>query len=103
MPIPNPFGFNRVYAQAGPGAPSMRGYLDAIRRGQSFVTDGPVLTMSIDGVPLGEALTIERPGVQITCDLRSLSPSVRLEVIHNGRVIEQWKDPAFEGRRARGS
>jgi hypothetical protein len=101
MPIPNPFGFNRVYAQAGAGAPSMRGYLDAIRKGRSFVTNGPVLTMSIDGTPLGEELTIERPGVEITCDLRSLSPSVRLEVIHNGRVIEQWEDPAFDGRRAR--
>ena len=57
----DPLGGDRVYVK--PAGPSpCRGWLEALKSGRSFVTNGPIPTLEVNGKGLGE-----------TCELRSLA------------------------------
>ena len=54
-------GRERFYAQLD-GDLSVAGWIDAIRRGRTFVTNGPLVEFAIDGVGIGGDVTLEAPG-----------------------------------------
>ena len=86
-------GFNRVYAKVG-GKLSDAAWAAALKRGDGFVTNGPLLWLRAgrdegkpDRLP-GDGLDLDRPGkVALSVELISRHPVRLVEVLRNGRVI----------------
>src|SRR5713226_8944651 len=55
-----PVGLNRVYASVANGALRSDAWLDALRQGRTFATNGPLLDFSVAGNPIGSTLRLER-------------------------------------------
>jgi hypothetical protein len=79
--LPNPVGYNRMYANID-GAFTVDKFYDAVKRQRIFVTNGPVLLWK-------PALTGTRLDARITVE--SLDPLDRIEVVANGKVIATLK------------
>jgi TolB protein len=85
-----PVGMNRVYVRSG--APlEQRRWLDSLKAGRSFATNGPLLGFSLGGKNLGEELTLAAGGRSLVArvTLHSIVPIDRLEIVRNGEVITQ--------------
>jgi hypothetical protein len=85
-----PPGTARTYAYLE-GPPSLDNWLDAIRQGRTFGTNGPLLFLEVGGqMPGGE---IARTGdarvvLPVMLDVVSIAPLERVEIVVNGRVGE---------------
>jgi TolB protein len=88
-----PVGLNRVYADVPDGALKIEPWLNAIRRGQTFATNGPLLGLKLNGKEIGD--TLELPAgknqVKLKAWARSFVPLNHLELVCNGRVARQLK------------
>jgi Tol biopolymer transport system component len=85
--VRGPVGMNRVFVQAPEGPLKMDAFLDGLRRGRTFATNGPLLRFSLGGQPIGGEVKLDRPGdVPFTAAMASIVPVDHLEVVCNGRV-----------------
>jgi len=86
---PVPLGFGRVYVHL-PGGFDPDRWLEALRRGRSFVTTGPLILAQVNGRDPGEHFQIRAgraPPFRSSGELYSESPSVVVETVVNGEVI----------------
>ncbi|MGE3820324.1 MAG: CehA/McbA family metallohydrolase [Isosphaeraceae bacterium] len=82
-----PLGGQRVYVKTE-GPLTMRGWLDGLRHGRSFVTNGPIPTLEVDGKGPGESRALDKAGVaRVGVTVESLAPFDQIEVIVNGEVV----------------
>jgi len=82
-----PMGSNRYYA-CTKGDTTYKAWLAAIKSGQGFITNGPILTFQVDGHNPGEVIIF--PGTQklhAIVTARSILPFATLEIIANGWVV----------------
>lgn len=90
-----PVGLNRVYASVPNGSMTNRSlsheaWLDALRAGRTFATNGPLLDFSLAGTPIGETLRLERgQRVPFSARLRSIVPVDHAQVVCNGKVVRE--------------
>jgi len=85
-----PVGLNRVYASVANGPLSSESWLDALRQGRTFATNGPLLEFSVAGSPIGSTLRLARgQGVPFSARLRSIVPVDHAQVVCNGRVARE--------------
>src|SRR5262249_41415234 len=96
-----PVGLDRPYARVGGGfryeawGPAGR----AGRSGRTFLSGGPLVTLSVDGREPGDTVELSGPGtVSIHAAVRSIFPLRLLEVVHNGEVVARAE--ANGGRQA---
>jgi hypothetical protein len=78
---------NRVYAQAG-AIFTYEGWLDALKKGHTFITNGPALFLKVDDSGPGSTLTQlaqKLTTVEISWD--SYLPITSIELVFNGKVI----------------
>jgi len=81
-----PLGGERVYVKTL-GPLSMRSWLDGLRSGRTFVTNGPVPTIEVDGKAPGDTVELAAAGkVRVVAKVESYAPFNKLEVIVNGEV-----------------
>jgi TolB protein len=82
-------GSSRLYAYVGDKLEWPR-YVEAIRRGRTFVTNGPVLTFTVNGRIPGDEIQLPAEGetVEVDASVQSIVPIEKLEVYFNGKVIE---------------
>ena len=81
-----PVGHQRVYVKLD-GPLTYPGWMEGLRQGRSFVTNGPMVSLSVDGHGPGETLTLsKRKVLRIEARARSLRPFERLEIVVNGKV-----------------
>ena len=61
----------------------------AVRAGRTFATTGPLIDMAVDGLPIGETISLPNTGGTVEVDARAESvwPMGRIEIVHNGRVV----------------
>jgi hypothetical protein len=59
--IPSVPGRERFYARTGQ-APTRASFAEAVRRGRTFVTNGPVLELDVGGADIGDELRLAAPG-----------------------------------------
>lgn len=89
--LPNPVGYNRVYVQVGSDTPlTEQTWFAGLSRGNSFVTNGPLLIARADGHLPGHQFLLEdhqNKKVTVQVELTSLDPISELEVIRNGVVV----------------
>jgi hypothetical protein len=83
---------------------SWEGWIDAIREGALFVTNGPLLRMTVEGERIGSTIRREEPGdVLVEGSIQSIAPLTHAELIVNGERIdlgdiEQARGPLGETR-----
>ena len=88
--MPVPLGYGRTYAKLD-GPLTEANYLDAIRAGLTFATNGPFLILTADGVDSGSEIeysTVHHEPIKIKAELRSIQQIDSLELIYNGRTIK---------------
>lgn len=97
-PIRSQVGADRVYAWVPEWPLNIEMWFDALKRGRTFATNGPLIEFTLDGQRIGEELKYEKPrdSVAFTAKLRSIVPVDHLEVVCNGRVVKTLK---LEGAR----
>jgi TolB protein len=92
-----PIGLNRVYAEVPSGPLKIEPWLAAIKAGKTFATNGPLLRFSLGGHPVGGELKLEskRQGreqqVQFSAEMFSIVPVDHLEIVCNGKVVDELK------------
>jgi hypothetical protein len=86
-------GGDRVYVRVDGGSLRSEGWIDGLKAGRSFVTNGPMLTFTVDGQEAGAVLKAgqERPKVRVKATARSAFPLAKAELIHNGKAIAAAK------------
>ena len=82
-----PMGSNRYYANTKSDT-SYQAWLAAIKSGQGFITNGPMLTFQVDGHYPGEVIDFHgTQKVHAKVTARSILPFATLEIIANGWVV----------------
>jgi hypothetical protein len=86
--LPNPVGYNRVYVHLDDSFTYDSWFIN-LSRGRCFVTNGPLLLVTIDGEQPGAIINLqpgERRTVRIEIELTSQDPVRQLALIKNGKV-----------------
>jgi hypothetical protein len=91
-------GAVRTYAQLLPDQElTYRHWIEAVRAGRTFVTRGPLVSLSVNGQGPGSVVRVpaDAATVKVSATARSVTPFERLELILNGdRVADARSDPA---------
>jgi len=89
-----PVGLNRVYVKVPNGPLNIGTWLDGLKRGRTFATNGPLLGFSLGAKQVGDELRLPagENKVKVSAWLRSLVPIDHLQVICNGDVLRELKD-----------
>lgn len=83
-------GAVRTYARLEPNQEFGYGaWIEAVRAGRTFVTDGPLLSLEVNGQEIGSVLSLAKEGqtVRIQAEARSVTPFAWLECVYNGAVV----------------
>ncbi len=96
------YDFSRVYAKV-PGSLTVPAWLDAVKAGRTVATNGPLLTLTVDGKEPGGVLALDRPkSVTIEASAIGRHDFQRLQLVRNGKVVKAEpavsKDGAFRAR-----
>jgi Tol biopolymer transport system component len=93
-PIP---GTGRVYARLDEQL-TWSGWVDAIRRGRTFVTNGPLLRFRVNGAEPGDEIRLPESGgtLKIEAGYESLTPVNKLELFLNGESMDVQKSVRVE-------
>jgi hypothetical protein len=91
-------GESRLYVRVGPKL-SWDGWVDGIRRGRTFVSNGPLLDFKVNAeIPGGEIhLPAAGGSVEIAGRFDSIVPVDRMELYMNGAVIETVRAGVRQG------
>ncbi len=85
--VRGPIGLNRVYAEVKPGPLAIEPWLEAIKAGRTFATNGPLLSFELGGKSPGGEIQLERKQeVPFKVTLRSMVSVDHLEIVCNGKV-----------------
>ena len=86
-----PVGLNRVYVEQN-GTFTSDHMIEQVKRGKSFVTNGALLGLTVNGSNPGDTIEIngQKTNLQFRAFLRSAVPVDHLEVVWNGRVIHEY-------------
>jgi hypothetical protein len=82
-------GASRAYAHLGEDDFSFANWAKAVRRGNTFVSSGPILLFQADGRVPGDEIRIGAGGgrIEVTVDMQSAIPVHRMDVIWNGKPV----------------
>ncbi len=80
-------GGDRVYVKLD-GPLTYDKWIDGLRAGRSFVTNGPMLEFSIGPHHLGDSIKLDKPReLTIVAKAQSHFPMAKVEVLYNGEVV----------------
>ncbi len=83
----NPPAGDRVYVRIA-GAFTTQSWCEAVRAGRTFVTDGPMLSLSANGHDIGDTIEAKRGDViHVEAAAGSYAPMDVLELVVNGEVV----------------
>ena len=88
------YDHNRVFVQVE-GAFSYDTWIAGLRAGRTFVSNGPLLEMTVDGKGPGAVIETAGP-VRVAAKAASRIPFEKLEIVYNGEVTAE--QPAVGGR-----
>jgi TolB protein len=89
LPATPIIGSARLYAYLGPTL-TWAGWVEAVRKGRTFVTNGPLLQFTVNQEMPGGEIRLPATGGSVTVQgkVDSIVPLQTLEVIFNGQVVE---------------
>jgi hypothetical protein len=90
-------GSMRTYAYTGKGLTGAS-WIEAIRAGRTFFTNGPLLEFKVNGRLPGDSIRVPESGGSLTLEgkIWSTRPLTKAVISHNGKV---WKEIALSGDR----
>ncbi|MCO6475395.1 MAG: CehA/McbA family metallohydrolase [Phaeodactylibacter sp.] len=79
----------RVYAHLGDQEFTLENWTTGLRRGNSFITRGPMLFFSVNGQLAGSEISLSKRAADVRVEANALSPigEERVELVYNGNVI----------------
>jgi hypothetical protein len=85
-----PVGTNRVYVKIETPFQVDR-WMESLKQGHTFVTNGPLVKLTVDGHDPGDEITFERGEhtVKVEAMVRSFVPLDHAQVIFNGEVVQE--------------
>ena len=88
-----PVGLNRVYVEVPKGALAIEPWLENLKRGRTFATNGPLLKFSLGDQPIGGEVQLAAGTHQVRFKawLRSIVPVDQLEIICDGKLARDLK------------
>jgi hypothetical protein len=89
-------GAVRTYARLPGGQPySLALWIEAVRAGRTFVTEGPAVRFTVDGGGPGASLarTAHGPGLAVRAEVEGTDPIRWIEVVANGEIIGRGPSP----------
>jgi hypothetical protein len=90
-----PAGAYRAYAHLGSEEFTFPNWAKAVRRGNTFMSSGPLLLFEVDGRVPGVEIPIGAGGsIEVRADARSAAPIHRLDIVLNGRVVASRREDA---------
>jgi hypothetical protein len=90
-------GTVRTYARLEPGQELSYGaWIESVRAGRTFVTEGPLLSLAVNGQDPGSVLSLANEGqtVRVQAVAHSVTPFARLECLYNGAVVAAGAPPS---------
>jgi TolB protein len=85
-----PVGLNRVYAAVLKGKIEIVSWLDSLKHGRTFATNGPLLGFTLGDQPIGGELKLgANATVKFTAWLRSFAPVDHLQVVCDGEIVRE--------------
>ena len=82
-----PAGLNRVYAEVPAGPLKLQPWLESIKAGRTFATNGPLLRFELGGkTPGGEVKLNKKQDVSFRAELASIVPVDHLQIVCSGNV-----------------
>jgi dipeptidyl aminopeptidase/acylaminoacyl peptidase len=83
-------GSHRTYVFTGGRGLEMHAWLDGMRAGRAFVTNGPLVELSVNGALPGETVTIPSGGgnVDVQAHIRSIVPLETVTLFFNGQPLD---------------
>ena len=84
-------GSVRTYVYTGAQGLDLDAWFEGLRRGNSFVTSGPLVELKVDGSLPGEEITLPEGGgeVEVWGRVRSITPLEKVILVWNGEVVEE--------------
>ena len=91
-PIRGQIGFDRVYVWTPEWPANVGTWMDGLKQGKTFATNGPLVEFTLGGRMIGSELKFDgaQAGVPFTAKLRSIVPVEHLEVVCNGKVVKSF-------------
>ncbi|WP_248723774.1 CehA/McbA family metallohydrolase [Seonamhaeicola sp. ML3] len=86
-------GASRVYVKPE-GELSIDSYLEALKKGQSFVSTGPLIEFQVDGNNPGDIVKSEKRKTKWSLNIHSVVAYEKVEIFVNGKVI--WSKKGSE-------
>ncbi len=81
-----PLGLNRVFVKQQ-GALDEEDFLSKMKKGKSFISNGPMIGFIVDGKTSGDSIQLKNKTVNYTAFVRSPVPVDHFEIVWNGKVI----------------
>lgn len=85
-----PPGSDRTFARVE-GPLTMQSWMDAIKRGRTFFSTGPLLFLDVEGKQPGDELAVAAnaaPTLRVKADATSITPIDSLQIIVNGDIVK---------------
>ena len=83
---------NRVYVQTG-GDFSYGSWLEGLKKGRSFITNGPSIHLKVNDAQVGDELEISEGPVEAQVEWQSHYPINVVEVVQDGKVVQRRDFP----------
>jgi Tol biopolymer transport system component len=92
-PIRGTVGQDRVYVWMPNWPSNISTWMDQLRQGRTFATNGPLIELKLGGEMVGSELKVPtgQAAVPFTAKLRSIVPIDHLELVCNGNVAQELK------------
>ena len=92
-----PVGLYRTYAYIPPDIPfTYASWTEAVRVGRTFLSSGPMFHFTVNGVQLGDTITLPSKGtLEFEATTESIFPIHTLQIVQHGRVIASTDDAAL--------
>ena len=85
-------GSMRTYVRTPDGELTMDGWFQGLRDGHAYVSSGPLIDFTIDGMGPGDDLSLDGPAdVQLRGRIWGVVPMERAELVQNGEVVRSWE------------
>jgi hypothetical protein len=90
-----PVGIYRTYAYVPAEEEfTYESWCRAVRAGRTFLSGGPIIDFTVDGVRVGDTLQLSSAGtVEVEAAAESIFPIHTLEIVQQGRVVASTEEP----------
>lgn len=89
-------GATRVYTKPK-GDLTVESYLEALKNGKSFVTNGPQIEFKVDDKDVGDIIETKNKKVKWTLDVHAPLPYDKVEIFVNGKIVSTQKGNTKSG------